>query len=198
MRTLFTSDTHFGHARIIELCNRPFNTVEEMDSVLIRNWNAVVGQHDQVYHLGDFSLGSNLASYYRNRLNGTIHLIKGNHEKKALKEPHLWASISNLSEISVDGQSVILCHYAMKVWNHSHYGSWHIFGHSHGNLPDDPNALSVDVGVDCWDYAPIGVHQLKAKMATKTFVPVDHHGLVTQTVKTAEENKIFATPSLSS
>ena len=40
--TFFTSDTHFGHANIIRLCNRPFQNVEEMNEVLIENWNKVV------------------------------------------------------------------------------------------------------------------------------------------------------------
>ena len=34
-----TSDTHFSHARIIELAGRPFSTSEEMDAELIRRWN---------------------------------------------------------------------------------------------------------------------------------------------------------------
>ena len=38
----FTSDTHFFHGRIIELCNRPFHSVEEMNEALITNWNRVV------------------------------------------------------------------------------------------------------------------------------------------------------------
>jgi calcineurin-like phosphoesterase family protein len=63
----------------------------------------------------------------------------------------------------------------MRVWNHSHHGSWHLFGHSHGTLTDDTDSLSLDVGVDCWGYSPVSMEQLDAKMATKTFKPVDHH-----------------------
>ena len=46
----FTSDTHFHHANIIRFCNRPFRDVEEMDEILIRNWNEVVGPEDTVFH----------------------------------------------------------------------------------------------------------------------------------------------------
>ena len=78
----FTSDTHFGHARIIELCARPFANVDEMNEALIQKWNAVVGPDDVVYHLGDFFMGPKETVLLRKRLNGKIVLIKGNHDKK--------------------------------------------------------------------------------------------------------------------
>ena len=39
----FTSDTHFGHSKIIDYCKRPFSSIEEHDKTLIQNWNNVVG-----------------------------------------------------------------------------------------------------------------------------------------------------------
>ena len=55
--TFFTSDTHFGHANIINLCNRPFKDVNHMNDMLVENWNSVVSDDDTVFHLGDFALG---------------------------------------------------------------------------------------------------------------------------------------------
>ena len=49
----FTADTHFGHRNVIRFCDRPFETIEEMDETLIRNWNARVTGRDSVYILGD-------------------------------------------------------------------------------------------------------------------------------------------------
>jgi calcineurin-like phosphoesterase family protein len=58
-----------------------------------------------------------------------------------------------LTHIEVMGDiQVVLCHYAMRVWRNAHHGALHFYGHSHGNLPGD--AQSLDVGVDCWDFAP--------------------------------------------
>lgn len=176
MSIYFTSDTHFGHFNIIKYCNRPFSTSEEMDNIMINNWNEVVQPEDEVFHLGDFSLGSNPASYYLDRLNGKINLIVGNHEKSALREKNRFYSINDLLEVSVEKQRIVLCHYAMKVWNKSHHGSWHLYGHSHGTLPDDPNALSLDIGVDCWNYRPVSIYQIRERMAKKDYKPSDHHG----------------------
>jgi calcineurin-like phosphoesterase family protein len=56
----------------------------------------------------------------------------------------------------------------MRVWRASHFGSWHLFSHSHGNLPELQGALSFDVGVDCHDFEPIAYEQVKARMAKKS------------------------------
>jgi len=44
----FTSDLHLGHRGIIEMQNRPFGDVREMNRVLIQNYNAVVNKNDTV------------------------------------------------------------------------------------------------------------------------------------------------------
>lgn len=179
MSTFFTADTHFDHLNIIKYSKRPFATAEEMNATLIANWNKIVAPTDTVYHLGDFAVGGGPAGPYRRQLNGKIHLVIGNHEKRALAEAGLFESIDWMMEVKIESQMIVLCHYAMKTWNMSHKGSWHCFGHSHGTLPDDPNALSADVGVDCWNYAPVSMAQLRAFMAKKTFKPVDHHNVHT-------------------
>lgn len=82
MALFFTSDTHFGHANIINLSNRPFADVQEMNEALVANWNSVVGPDDFVYHLGDVALGPIRDSLeYIRRLNGYKMLIIGNHDR---------------------------------------------------------------------------------------------------------------------
>ena len=182
----FTSDTHFGHANILRFSKRPFKDVEQMDAMLIKNWNSVVGYQDDVYHLGDFSLTSAERSLrILEQLNGNKHLIKGNHEKSVLEKSFTrekFAWIKDYYELKVEDldargnrQSIVLLHYAMKVWNKSHHGAWHLYGHSHGSLPDDINSLSFDVGVDSHDYFPISYEQVKRIMSKKEFKPIDHH-----------------------
>jgi len=79
------SDTHFGHKNIIEYENRPFESVEEMDETMIRNWNSVVGMNDTVWHLGDFALcGAERTREIIHSLNGRIKLLKGNHDRHSV------------------------------------------------------------------------------------------------------------------
>lgn len=81
MKTFIISDTHFGHENIISYCNRPFETVEQMNDEMIKRWNSVVGKEDIVYHLGDFALGNKESiKNYKNKLNGRIRLVLGNHD----------------------------------------------------------------------------------------------------------------------
>lgn len=169
----FISDTHFGHQNIIKYCNRPFKNAYEMDEALIRNWNETVSQDDMVYHVGDFALGSDPAKILR-RLNGSKILIKGNHDKRP-QLAHGWSEIHPYLEITIEKQFIVLFHYSMRVWNKHHHGSWQLFGHSHGSLPDDPTAKSIDVGVDCHNYRPISFEDIRRIMAKKTIAVVDHH-----------------------
>ena len=181
----FTSDTHFFHENIIRFSQRPFSSVEAMNAALIARWNAKVGKGDLVYHLGDFALKCTpeQARQVREQLNGQIILIRGNHDKIAGQVKDAFAAVKDYDEISVPDadapngkRKIVLLHYALRVWNASHHGSFHLYGHSHGSLPDDPNARSFDVGVDCWGYAPISYAEVKSVMEGKKWQPVDHHG----------------------
>lgn len=170
----FTSDTHFGHTNIIKYCDRPFSNVQEMDEFLITEWNKVVRPNDTIYHLGDFCFSKNPDSILC-RLNGKKHLIIGNHDNQKTIDSVFWESVGHYKEISFEKQFIVLCHYAMKVWNKSHRGAWHLYGHSHGTLPEDPFSFSFDAGVDCHDYKPISFEQIKERMNKKKFMPYDHH-----------------------
>jgi len=172
----FTSDTHFGHENIIQYCNRPFASVQEMDEKLIENWNHTVKPDETIYHLGDFTLaGGDTARVYFQRLDGKINVVPGGHDWKWLREEEYYSRSGHrvtilppLHTIKVPHpdqdapQHVVLCHYAMRVWDRSHYGSWHLYGHSHGNLP--PLENSLDVGVDNWGYQPLSLKKIEKEI----------------------------------
>ena len=159
--------------------------MDEMNQALINRWNTKIGKGDLVYHLGDFALkcSADQAREIRSQLNGQIILIRGNHDKIADQIKDAFAAVKDYDEISVPDtdapngkRKIVLLHYALRVWNASHHGSYHLYGHSHGSLPDNPNARAFDVGVDCWGYAPLSYPEVKAVMDGKTWQPVDHHG----------------------
>jgi calcineurin-like phosphoesterase family protein len=178
MTVWFTSDTHFGHANIIGYSQRPFASTEEMDAVLICNWNARVRPQDEIWHLGDFTFRSEkAASLYLNRLNGRKHLVWGNHDSEKVRQLDAWASSLPYAELALDGRKIVLLHYGLRVWNKSHHGALHFYGHSHGSLPGDRQ--SCDVGVDnpACVYAPWRLEEIEQHLATlPEREPVDHHG----------------------
>jgi calcineurin-like phosphoesterase family protein len=160
MQNNFTADNHFGHEAIIAMSARPFSSVEEMDETMIANWNAVVARGDNVWHVGDFAhrCDPKRKRAIFSRLNGSKHLVPGNHDDgDTLALP--WASIGQIRQIVVEGQKIVLCHYGLRTWPGSRRGAIHLYGHSHGTLPG--NAQSLDVGVDCWDFRPVTLAEIK-------------------------------------
>lgn len=175
----FTSDTHFWHSNIIKYCKRPFSSVEEMNDVIINNWNSIVKKNDIVFHLGDFGFcDSKKFSDIIKKLNGKIYLITGNHDRKMLKDGSmkLFCFVGPELYISVNGQKIYLNHKPFLCFDGS-YGrtdktwTWQLFGHVHSG-PRDNTGLDhqrlvnlfptqYDVGVDNNNYMPISFDKVK-------------------------------------
>lgn len=185
MTTFFTADHHFGHKNILNFCNRPFADVDEMDTMMVENWNSVVGPDDTVYYVGDFTLRDcKFAMSIFEHLNGTVYMMAGSHDRwlsqmyemgefEARTRHNYVYFLSPLyslnGQIVTDTESkhdlpIVLCHYSLRSWDRSHYGSWHLFGHHHGKL--EPYGMSFDIGVDCWNFFPVSLEQVREKMAT--------------------------------
>ncbi len=82
-----TSDTHFSHARISELAERPFGTAAQMDVELIRRWNDTVAPESVVLHLGDLALGRIAESVpITAQLHGRRFLVPGNHDRVSARD----------------------------------------------------------------------------------------------------------------
>lgn len=190
----FISDLHIGHKNVIKFDNRPFEGVDEMHTKMIQNWNSVVGDDDIVYFLGDLSFSRDeLTKWFIYSLKGKIHFIMGNHDKyKSISKFGRWENIYEYGteinikdEASVSSrgsqgyQRIIMSHYPILSWNKAHYGSWHLHGHTHGNLfksnQDYYKRKVIDVGCNCIDYTPISYQQVKSIMDKKTISAVDHH-----------------------
>ena len=152
----FTSDTHFGHKSMMNFCpdSRKYKNIEEMDQDIISKWNSVVGKHDIVYHLGDFSFygdrKKNLEIF--NSLNGSKTLIIGNHDKQAtLSLP--WVSVEHYIKLSIASEQtqIIMHHYPILEWDQFYRGSIHLHGHVHGKKiykGESENWKVMDAGID--------------------------------------------------
>ncbi len=166
-KIFFTADQHFGHENIIQFQDRPFKNVKHMNREMVDRWNAKVNKDDTVYVAGDFALRMGYSSLERLflRLNGYKHLITGGHDKSPVArlpwESQQWMRFLKTG----DKEFIVLCHYCLRVWEKSHFNSWHLYGHSHGHLA--PEGKSMDVGVDCTNYAPVSYDEVVAYMAKR-------------------------------
>jgi calcineurin-like phosphoesterase family protein len=165
---MFTADQHFGHENIIRFCERPFKDADHMTEVMVERWNRAVRPDQTVFHLGDFGYrgGVNFVKRTLARLNGNVILIQGNHDHRRTLE--FFTAVHDMAEVMVTAhgvdQRIIMCHYAMRVWNHSFRGSWHLYGHSHGTLPSRQDRKEMDIGVDCWNFSPVSFWEIESVM----------------------------------
>lgn len=159
MKTFFTADTHFGQERTRLLSCRPFDSVEEMDETIIKNWNNTVSPEDEVYHLGDFG------DYSKSKeLNGKIHLIFGNYELKEKKDNFnnsfeeflnylnnfkFDCIYSSSGEIFINNEDVHMTHEP----GNCKKDKFNLFGHVHQLCMVKKYGLNV--GVDCHFFKPI-------------------------------------------
>lgn len=186
-RIFFTSDLHFYHSNVIGYCNRPYESVEEMNEALITNWNSVVGPDDTVYCLGDLSLAIRPIELFSHRLNGKKFLVPGNHDwchpahpksktpakLLAMQEKyqhHGWYVLPIHHFIHLDGTTTVkLCHLPYKgdstderyhKYRLDDEGEWLLHGHSHSSKDTYQKGRMIDVGVDAHNYTPVSLDKI--------------------------------------
>ena len=159
-----TSDTWFGRPQILQIANRQFNNIEEMNSTLIKNWNKKVKKNDVVFHLGNFAWDPITARKVLKKLNGKIYFLKGSHDG-ALEEvidDFPKAEFFNNSIMELKDFDTIISHYPLSVWNGKESGTIHIHGHT---VFDHKTDLTVEnrfnICTDFWGYSPINYLTLK-------------------------------------
>ena len=199
MKIWFTSDTHFGHTNIAgpkisrwSSGYRNFNSVHEMNMSLVNDINKYVKEDDILYHLGDWSFGGveNIKLFRDSIVCQNIHLILGNHDQHIIDKEvsyhnssfnpiELFASVQDVLTLDIGKTKLFLSHYSHRVWLGSHKGVIHLYGHSHGSIPD--YGKSMDVGVDVafkkfGEYRPFNIGDITNIMSKRDIEKVDHHG----------------------
>ena len=122
---------------------------------MIDRWNSVITPEDEVWHLGDFAVRQppERVTSLLTELHGRKHLVMGNNDDAGVTGCTAWSSAQAYAEVTVDGTSLVLCHYPFRTWRDMGKGSINLHGHSHGRLK--PLARQFDVGVDVWDFQPV-------------------------------------------
>jgi calcineurin-like phosphoesterase family protein len=177
----FTSDNHFGHKRIFEFCpnTRRGSDIDEMDELMIQEWNKMVGKNSRIFCLGDFSFRkAPETERILRRLNGQKHLIIGNHDYWMNDDTKkYWTSIQHYKELKVNGIQLILFHFPIQEWHKAHYGYYHLYGHVHGSL--QVNGRAMDVGIDARSdntMRPFTFDEIHEKLKEKEVIK--HHNKV--------------------
>lgn len=195
----FTADTHFSHRAMAERKWRPFDTVAEMNEMLVQRWNQYVGKRDTVWHLGDVGMGPTEShlKLVRTALKGTKHLIAGNHDKvwPGNRDAHRhfpeWSetfqSIQPYGRRVISGRQVILCHfpYIGDHTNTDRFAQWRLpnlglpllHGHVHTEWTKLGNMLNV--GVDQWNWRPVSLSEVTEWVEKLPALPVGYETAVT-------------------
>ena len=152
MKIFIISDTHFNHKNIIKYANRPFKNIEEMNEEIIKKWNNKVGNGDVVIHLGDFGMGSKKQIIeIKNKLNGIIILLRGNHDHKATREAGFL-----LVRGSLEIEDIIL--------SHSPLSKEEIpkgFTNVHGHIHEKESSNGVNISIEKTNYEPLELEKLR-------------------------------------
>lgn len=170
----FIGCTHFGHEKIISLCNRPFQSIDDMDKTIIDNINKVVHRDDLLILLGDFCKWWDKPTthfyHYFNRLDVlNVMFLFGNHDKKiknAVKthKDIIWSG--DILDAVIDDVPLVGCHFPLSSWNKSFHGSKHVFAHVH-NETSHTKKNSICVCVEQTDYKPLSFKDVQERISVK-------------------------------
>lgn len=174
MKYFFTADSHLNHFNIVKYCKRPFKTLEEMNTTIIRNWNSRVKPEDIVFHVGDFCFKNSpggkqgegvpmKASELESKLNGKIIHIRGNHDKNNSTKTIIESLI-----IYYGRKSINLVHNPERINIHCDIN---FVGHIHNNweikriVKMEAFTDVINVGVDVWNFTPVTYEEINKRYA---------------------------------
>lgn len=171
----YISDTHFRDQAIFDKCNRPFKSLDEMESIVVSKWNNKVNYEDTVYVLGDICKDDDISAIQIfNKLKGHKHLIVGNHDHnmiEEIKKSMVFESIKFIDLIMDGDHKVCICHYPLMDWMEFNRKGILVYGHIHNKTPKNGSAYKMmkeyyanlpayNCGVDVCDFEPRTLDEL--------------------------------------
>lgn len=152
MKNFFTADLHLDHESSINFPRRKHFSLEEWQNLIIDNINKKVSRSDKLWILGDFCLKTKSASFFRSKIKAQCVLIHGNHDPSISSCRSVFSEVYSTRETKCKNVSTFLSHYQHLHWPKSHYGSFHLFGHTHmaredfwDSVPELKERRSLDV-----------------------------------------------------
>lgn len=161
------------------MSGRLFRNILEHDNCMIEQINRFVGANDRLFILGDVAWHS-VDNYLDRIVCKNLHLIWGNHD--ANKFGRKFKTSDDVADIKIgtkpNHHHVWLSHYAHAYWPKSHYGSFHLYGHTHRQREETldkafPGRRSMDVGVDnalhlLGEYRPFNENEIVSILGSRT------------------------------
>jgi calcineurin-like phosphoesterase family protein len=157
------ADHHFDHGNIIDYCERPFSSTEEMNRTMLDNHHEVVGPDDVTIHLGDVAMGDGKGrktiQYFR-QLGGDV-LIPGNHD--TLHPDDAPFPVLEQCVLECEGYRFYCTHRPSN--SPESWDGWVLHGHKHNNDTENYPFVAYDeqrVNVSCelLDYHPLALSDI--------------------------------------
>lgn len=181
----FTSDLHFCHNKPFIYEDRGFNSIEEHDAAIIKNWNSIVKDEDTVFILGDLMLCNNREGIKKiNQLNGNISIILGNHDTSTRinvykDELMKICSITYADIIRYKGYNFFLCHYPLETENFDDRGMKHtlinLHGHTHSKATfTNEYPYKYNVALDAHNMYPVSIDNIIEDIKKEVYINVSN------------------------
>jgi calcineurin-like phosphoesterase family protein len=187
----YTSDLHLGHGFVAGL--RGFEDPAEHDRVLAVNWDSLIAEGDQVWVLGDLSVGGKrrelAALEWIAQRPGVKHLVSGNHDSTfpMHSDAHKWqaiylreafASVQSVATRKIGGRRVLLSHFPyagsddgdhtaenrFEEWRLPDIGRWLLHGHTH-NAEQVLHGRQIHIGLDAHNLRPVSESWVEKQIA---------------------------------
>lgn len=168
----FTSDLHLNCNREFIWKPRGFQSIDEMNSAIISNITSIIKPGDELYILGDLTLGQEtgiteqLFAWFTNN-NIKVTIIRGNHDTD--NRVNLYRSfgleVCDAKYLKYKGYHFFLTHYPCLTGNLERESlkqmTCNLFGHTHqkNNFYED-RPYMYHVGVDSHNCFPISIDKI--------------------------------------
>jgi len=153
------TDTHFGHAKMIEACSRP----NDFEKKILDNVSFHCKPEDVLIHIGDFCIGDD-EKWHKLFMSKCKcekkWLVRGNHDRKSMSWylKHGWDCVCEQLTLDVFGKKIIFSHKPLTIYT----ADMNIHGHHHNTRhhPEDEIASTNLLLYMEHEYKPFNLRKL--------------------------------------